>query len=66
MSTSKKGMASTELSRRLELGQKTCWRFKRKVMKAMESSGEHPLNGFIEIDETFADAYNNRAAAPPN
>ena len=53
ISTSKKGIASTELSRRLELGQKTCWRFKRKVMKAMESSGKHPLNGFIEIDETF-------------
>ncbi len=53
ISTSKKGIASTELSRRLELGQKTCWRFKRKVMKAMESNGEHPLNGFIEIDETF-------------
>lgn len=37
--TNKKGITSTELSRKLELRQKTCWLFKRKAMKAMESSG---------------------------
>lgn len=51
LSTSKKGMASTELSRKLELRQKTCWLFKQKVMKAMKSSGQHPLEGQVEVDE---------------
>ena len=52
MSTSKKGIASTELSRKLALRQKTCWLFQQKVMKAMASSGDHPLQGIVEVDET--------------
>lgn len=51
VSTNKKGIASTELSRKLELRQKTCWLFKQKVMKAMESSGRYPLTGMVEADE---------------
>jgi len=51
VSTNKKGISSTELSRKLSLGQKTCWRFKRKVMKAMVSSGNHPILGNAEVDE---------------
>jgi hypothetical protein len=31
-------MASTELSRKLELRQKTCWLFMQKVMQAMKGS----------------------------
>lgn len=53
VATSKNGIASTELSRKLALRQKTCWLFKRKVMEAMKSSGKHPLKGFVEVDETF-------------
>lgn len=52
LATNKKGFSSTELARKLELGQKTCWRFKRKVMKAMKSSGEHLITGTAEVDET--------------
>lgn len=52
VSTSKKGIASTELSRKLELRQKTCWLFKRKVMEAMSSSGNIPMQEKVEIDET--------------
>lgn len=52
MSTSKKGIASTELSRKLALRQKTCWLFQQKVMQAMSSSGKHPLEGMVEVDET--------------
>ncbi|TVR82210.1 MAG: IS1595 family transposase [Chitinophagaceae bacterium] len=51
LSTNKKGMASTELSRKLELRQKTCWLFKQKVMQAMKSSGQHPLEDQVEVDE---------------
>jgi len=52
VSTSKKGISSTELSRKLGLRQKTCWKFKRKVMKAMESSGNNKIEGNAEVDET--------------
>ena len=51
LSSTKKGMSSTELSRKLELRQKTCWLFKRKVMQAMKSSGLHPMVGTVEVDE---------------
>jgi hypothetical protein len=52
MSTSSKGIASTELSRKLGLRQKTCWLFKLKVMQAMKSSGNYKIEGKVEVDET--------------
>jgi hypothetical protein len=52
VSTNKKGITSTELARKLEMRQKTAWAFKRKVMKAMKSSGNHPITGRAEVDET--------------
>jgi len=52
VSTNKKGITSTELSRKLNLRQKTCWSFKRKVMKAMKSSEDYPIEGNAEVDET--------------
>jgi hypothetical protein len=52
VSTSKKGISSTELSRKLGLRQKTCWLFKSKVMKAMKSSGNHKISSNAEVDET--------------
>lgn len=53
ISTNKKGITSSELARKLGLQQKVCWLFKRKVMKAMQSSGDFPLSGVVEVDETF-------------
>ena len=52
VSKCKKGISSTELSRKLELRQKTAWLFKQKVMKAMESSDIFPMQGKVEVDET--------------
>jgi predicted RNA-binding Zn-ribbon protein involved in translation (DUF1610 family) len=52
VSTNKKGISSTELSRKLELRQKTCWLFKQKVMQAMKSSGSQKMKGKVEVDET--------------
>ena len=51
IAANKQGISSAELSRKLGLGQKTCWRFKRKVMKAMASSQQFPLRGKAEVDE---------------
>ena len=53
VSTNKKGIATTELSRKLQLRQKTCWLFKQKVMQAMESSNRHPLEGNVEIGKFY-------------
>ncbi|MBC7426379.1 MAG: IS1595 family transposase, partial [Bacteroidia bacterium] len=52
ISTNSKGIASTELSRKLGLRQKTCWLFKHKVMNAMQSSGSFKISGKVEVDET--------------
>ncbi|MDD2200424.1 MAG: IS1595 family transposase [Bacteroidales bacterium] len=52
VSTSKKGISSTELSRKLGLRQKTCWSFKQKVMHGMKSSGNFKISGKAEVDET--------------
>jgi len=52
--TSKKGIASTELSRKLGLRQKTCWAFKMKVMRAMGSRKKNnPIRNKIDVDETY-------------
>jgi hypothetical protein len=59
VASNKKGISSTELSRKLELRQKTSWGFKRKVMVAMKSSGNHPLDGVVEVDEAFVGGQEN-------
>ena len=51
LSVNKKGMSTLELSRQFGLSQTTCWFFKRKVQKAMESSDDYPLTNILEIDE---------------
>lgn len=52
VSTNRKGISSTELSRKLGLRQKTCWMFKQKVMHGMKSSGQFKITGKAEVDET--------------
>lgn len=52
VSTNRKGISSTELSRKLGLRQKTCWLFKQKVMRGMKSSGQFKITGKAEVDET--------------
>jgi hypothetical protein len=51
--TDKKGGSSLELNRRIGLRAKTCYYFKRKVMKSMHSSGALKLTGTVEVDESF-------------
>ncbi len=51
ISVRKKGMSSLELSKEFGLRQVTCWRFKRKIQKAMKSSGKYPLEGEVHVDE---------------
>ncbi|WP_236971357.1 IS1595 family transposase [Membranihabitans marinus] len=49
VSTNKRGIASTELSRKLGLRQKTCWLFKHKIMQAMASRKKYTISTDVEI-----------------
>lgn len=53
ISTKKKGMSSLELSEEFELRQKTCWAFKWKIQKAMQSTYKYPLKGEVHVDEFY-------------
>lgn len=61
LATTKNGISSTELSRKLALRQKTCWLFKQKVMKAMESSQNFPMEGKVDVDETYVGGQDDEA-----
>jgi hypothetical protein len=61
VSTSKNGVSSTELSRKLALRQKTCWLFKQKIMKAMESRKSFPMEGKVDVDETYVGQQDDQA-----
>jgi hypothetical protein len=61
VATSRNGISSTELSRKLALRQKTCWLFKQKVMKAMESSRNFPMSGKVDVDETYVGGQDDQA-----
>ncbi len=61
VATSKKGIASTELSRKLGLRQKTCWTFKRKVMQGMSSSKKNRIKGKVDVDETYVGGQDEKA-----
>jgi transposase-like protein len=52
-STSKKGISSYELARRLSLRQTTCYFFKRKVVKAMNIEDPKLLEGKVDVDAFF-------------
>ena len=52
LSTSTKGMSTYELGRKLGMSQPVVWRFKRKVMLGMKSSGNYPIDGAVAVDET--------------
>ncbi|WP_236970875.1 transposase [Membranihabitans marinus] len=49
VSTNKRGIASTELSRKLDLRQKTCWLFKQKIMQSMGSRKKYRMANEVEI-----------------
>ena len=53
VSTSKKGISSYELARRLSLRQATFYFFKRKVMSAMNIKEPNQLEGKVDVDEFF-------------
>jgi hypothetical protein len=53
MSTTTKSCSALAMAKKYDINRKTAWLFMHKVRKAMTSSGQHPLNGRSEVDETF-------------
>ncbi|HEX4027749.1 MAG TPA: IS1595 family transposase, partial [Rhizomicrobium sp.] len=56
MTSTRHGVAAKELERQIGCTYKTAWRMAhelRKLMAQADTSGKGPLNGHIEIDETF-------------
>ena len=51
MSASTRGLSSSQMARRYEISRPTAWHFMHKVRKAMESSGKHPVEGQVFVDE---------------
>lgn len=49
----KKGMSTTELAKEFSVNQKSSWLFKRKAQESMRSSGKHPLDSKVEVDELY-------------
>ena len=51
MSTGSKGLSSIQMANRYGISQKTAWYFMSKVRLAMDSSGNHPMKGKVQVDE---------------
>lgn len=51
MSTSSQSLSSIQMGERYGIRQGTAWFFMQKIRKAMESSGKHPLEGLVHVDE---------------
>jgi len=51
MSTTTKSLSASYMARRLSITRKTARMFMHKVRVAMKSSGKHPMNGKVEVDE---------------
>lgn len=53
VATGKKGITSTDVTRKSNLNQKTAWLFRIKILQAMESTNRHPLEGQVELMKTM-------------
>lgn len=54
----KRGISSYQVSRDIDVSQKTAWRMLHKIRKAMTGENDYSINGNVEIDETFAGGKN--------
>jgi hypothetical protein len=53
MSATTKSVSATQLAKSIGVNKKTALLFQHKVRLAMQSSGQHPLQGEVEVDEAF-------------
>lgn len=50
---SKKGISANQIKRALGVQYKTAWHLCHRIRKAMESEDLEPLDGIVEVDETY-------------
>lgn len=53
MSATTKSISAEQLARTVGVNRKTALAFQHKIRLAMQSSGNHPLEGQVEVDEAF-------------
>ena len=54
LSQSKNGISALEMSRQVDIGYKTAWRMKHKLMQVMMEQEElRPLKGRVEVDDAY-------------
>ena len=53
ISVSKKGLSSCQLARELGIAQESAWRLGHKIREEWNQDAVFPLNGTIEVDETY-------------
>ena len=53
MSVSKKGLSSLQLARELGIAQEAAWRMGHKIREAWNQDALFPLDGEVEVDETY-------------
>ena len=65
LTTSKNGISSTELSKKLALRQKTCWLFKQSDegngRTRSQSSQNFPMKGKVDVDEAYVGGQDDQA-----
>ncbi|MFC2072474.1 IS1595 family transposase [Chloroflexota bacterium] len=53
MVEAKKGISANQMKRTLDVSYKTAWYLCHRIRKAMTELNPEPLNGIVEVDETF-------------
>ena len=53
MSATTKSISAEQLAKTVGVNRKTALLFQHKVRIAMQSSGQHPMEGNVEVDEAF-------------
>lgn len=51
MTASTKGLSSSQVAKRYGISRVTAWTFMHKVRTAMQSSGNNPIEGTVQVDE---------------
>ncbi len=51
MSATTKGLSASQVAKRYRISRQTAWAFMHKVRTVMGSSGKHPMEGNVQVDE---------------